>query len=195
MRLALERTRGADVPTRWARGSWQPADPMPSDPQHAFGAIFRDVRTVSSTASPSDVAAAFMGVGGENGYYSADWAWQFRGAIDKLCGGAGLRRGRRDPTRLSVGEPLDFWRVVAVEPGSTLELKAEMWVPGEAWLGWRVEATAEGSRLTQTAWFVPRGLLGRLYWFGLLPFHRVIFPQMARGIVRAAESAAEQTRR
>lgn len=192
VRLALERTRGADVPTRWARGSWQPADPMPSDPQHAFGAIFRDVRTVESTATPGDVAAAFMGVGGENGYYSTDWAWQFRGAIDKLCGGAGLRRGRRDPKRLSVGEPVDFWRVVAVEPGSTLELKAEMWVPGEAWLGWRVEATAGGSRLTQTAWFVPRGLFGRVYWFVLLPFHRVIFPQMARGIVRAAERAAER---
>jgi hypothetical protein len=134
------------------------------------------------------VAEGFMGIGGSHGYYSADWAWRIRGFIDKLFGGVGLRRGRRDPLRLGVGEPLDFWRVVRVEPGAVLELKAEMRLPGEAWLGWRVEPTDDGSRLTQTAWFVPRGLFGRLYWYVLVPFHGLIFPRMARGVVAAAEA-------
>lgn len=184
---AIERTRSANVPTRWTRSSWRPADPLPSDPDHALGTIFRDERTVTTTAAPNRVVEAFMRVGGESGYYSADWAWQVRGLIDQLFGGAGLRRGRRHPNQVRVGEPLDFWRVVRVDPGGSLDLKAEMRMPGEAWLGWTVEPQGSGSKLTQTAWFVPRGLFGRLYWFALVPFHALIFPQMARGIVRAAE--------
>lgn len=190
VRLALERTRGSDVPTRWGRGSWQPSDPMPSDPDHAFGTIMRDRRSIETTAPAADVSWAFMRVGGVNGYYAADWAWHVRGLADKVFGGVGLRRGRRHPEQLNMGEPLDFWRVVAVEPGVSLDLKAEMLVPGEAWLGWRVTATPGGSRLDQTALFVPRGLFGRLYWYVLVPFHGLIFPRMARGIVKAAESRA-----
>jgi len=194
VRLAIEQTRGDDVPTRWARGSWRPADPLPSDPEHAYGTIFRDERALRSGVDPAAVARAFMRVGGANGYYAAGWAWTIRGFLDQLFGGAGLRRGRRSADTVSVGEPLDFWRVVRVEPGTALELKSEMRTPGDAWLGWRVEETAGGgSRLVQTAWFAPRGLLGRLYWFALLPFHTLIFPRMARGIVRAAENEAAQT--
>ncbi len=188
VRRAIERTHGESVPTRWARGSWQPADPLPSDPDHAYGTILRDRRVVRSSAPAPAVAAAFIGVGGARGYYTSDWAWRLRGLIDQVFGGIGLRRGRRDPDRVSVGEPLDFWRVVRVEPGSSLDLKAEMLLPGEAWLGWKVESAGGGSTLTQTAWFVPRGLLGRVYWFVLWPFHAVIFPRMAKGIVAAAES-------
>ncbi len=187
VRLAIDQTRGEDVPTRWARGSWRPADPLPSDPDHAFGTIFRDERSIDTTAEPEAVARAFMRVGGEHGYYSADWAWSVRGLVDQLFGGAGLRRGRRHPDELSVGEPLDFWRVVAVEPGRSLDLKAEMLLPGEAWLSWLVEPKEHGSRLVQTAWYAPRGLFGRLYWYVMLPFHSMIFPRMARGIVAAAE--------
>jgi uncharacterized protein YbjT (DUF2867 family) len=186
--LALERTRGSDIPTRWGRGSWQPSDPMPSDPDHAFGTILRDQRTLDTEASTDDVAWAFMRVGGVNGYYAADWAWNIRGLVDKLFGGAGLRRGRRHPELVNMGEPLDFWRVVGIETGAALDLKAEMLLPGEAWLGWRVTPTATGSRLVQTAMFVPRGLFGRLYWFALVPFHGLIFPRMARGIIAAAEA-------
>jgi hypothetical protein len=87
-----------------------------------------------------------------------------------------------------VGEPLDFWRVVRIEPDAVLELKAEMRLPGEAWLGWKVEPIESGSRLTQTAWFVPRGLFGRLYWYFLVPFHGWIFPQMAQGVIQTAEA-------
>jgi uncharacterized protein YbjT (DUF2867 family) len=191
--LALERTRGSDVPTRWGRGSWQPSDPMPSDPDHAFGTILRDRRTLDTTASPEDVAWAFMRVGGVNGYYAANWAWNIRGLVDKLYGGAGLRRGRRHPEQLNMGEPLDFWRVVGVEPGTSLDLKAEMLLPGEAWLAWRATPTATGSRLVQTALFVPRGLFGRLYWYALVPFHQLIFPRMARGIIAAAEARQPRT--
>ncbi|MDH4117657.1 MAG: SDR family oxidoreductase [Acidimicrobiia bacterium] len=187
---AIEQTRGADVPTRWTRSSWQPADPLPSDPSHAFGTIFSDRREVEVEADPADVAWAFMRVGGANGYYAARWAWHIRGIIDQLFGGAGLRRGRRHPEEIRVGEPLDFWRVVRVEPGTSLELKAEMLLPGEAWLGWTVERTGTGSRLVQTAWFVPRGLFGRIYWYAMLPFHALVFPQMARGIAAAAEERA-----
>jgi uncharacterized protein YbjT (DUF2867 family) len=190
---AIARTRGLNVPTRWTRGSWQTAAPLPSDPEHAFGTIFRDCRTVESAVPPGDVARAFMRVGGATGYYSAAWAWRIRGLVDQLFGGAGLRRGRRHPDEVRVGEPLDFWRVVRTEPAASLELKAEMLLPGEAWLGWEVVPTAEGSRLVQTAWFAPRGLLGRLYWYVLFPFHALIFPRMARGIVQAAaQFTAEQ---
>ncbi len=187
VRRAIDRTRGDDVPTRWTRGTWQPADPMPSDPSHAFGTVLTDRREVKSSAKPIDVARAFMQVGGTTGYYSIDWAWRVRGLIDSLFGGVGLRRGRRNPKTVSVGEPLDFWRVVRVDPDRSLELKAEMRMPGEAWLTWDVEPDREGSRLVQTAWFTPRGLVGRIYWYLLLPFHALIFPRMARGIVRAAE--------
>jgi uncharacterized protein YbjT (DUF2867 family) len=188
VRRALERTRGDDVPTRWGRGSWSPAAPLPSDPEHALGTLFSDRRVVETPADGEDVAWAFMRIGGTTGYYSVDWAWRIRGAIDTIFGGAGLRRGRRHPERVAVGEPLDFWRVVGVEPGRSLELKAEMLVPGEAWLTWNVEPReGGGSRLIQTAWFVPRGLFGRLYWYVLLPFHALVFPRMARGITTAAE--------
>lgn len=185
---AIESTRGSNVPTRWARGSWQPADPLPSDPEHAFGKVFQDRRQVESSASPAAVAHSFMSVGGQTGYHSASWAWQIRGWLDQLFGGGGLRRGRRHPTEVRVGETLDFWRVVDVEPGRSLELKAEMRMPGEAWLRWEVEPTDAGARLIQTAWYSPRGLFGRLYWWVLYPFHALIFPRMARGIVAAAEA-------
>lgn len=189
---AIERTRGADIPTRWTRGTWQPADPLPSDPSHAFGTVLSDRRELESSASSDELARAFMQVGGAKGYYSLDWAWRIRGLVDSLFGGVGLRRGRRDPNTVGIGEPLDFWRVVKVEPGRSLELKAEMRLPGEAWLSWEVESDpSAGSRLVQTAWFSPRGLFGRLYWFAMFPFHALIFPRMIRGIVAAAEQEQE----
>ncbi len=190
VRRALERTRADDVPTRWARGTWQPADPLPGDPAHAFGTILTDERVVETRVAPEDVAWAFMRIGGQTGYYSAEWAWKIRGLIDQLLGGIGLRRGRRDREEVAVGEPLDFWRVVGVTPSRTLDLKAEMMVPGHAWLSWEVTGTRSGSRLEQTARFIPRGLSGRLYWYSLLPFHALVFPRMARGIIAAAEARA-----
>jgi hypothetical protein len=105
--------------------------------------------------------------------------WRVRGWADKAVGGVGLRRGRRDPDVLGVGDAVDFWRVEAVEPDRRILLRAEMRLPGEAWLEWVIEPEGAGSRLTQRAIFYPRGLLGRAYWYALIPFHALIFRQLA----------------
>lgn len=185
IRLALDSTRRLSVPTRWTMAGWRPSDPLPTDPEYAFGRLLTDERVVESDADPADVAWAFMRVGGTNGYYAGNWAWEIRGMIDQLFGGAGLRRGRRHPESVHLGEAVDFWRVATLRPERLLQLKAEMRLPGEAWLEWEVEAIDGGSRLLQTAYFAPRGLFGRIYWYALLPFHAAIFPRMARGIVAA----------
>jgi hypothetical protein len=122
-----------------------------------------------------------------------DWLWRVRGAIDRLLGGPGLRRGRRDPDRLAFGEAVDFWRVTAIEPDRRLALRAEMKLPGEALLEFTIETLpgdASRCHLVQTARFLPRGLLGLLYWYAVLPLHRIVFGRMLRGIRRAAEAPA-----
>jgi hypothetical protein len=113
--------------------------------------------------------------------------WEIRGLLDELIGGIGLRRGRRHPTQLAVGEVVDFWRVEALERPNLLLLHAEMKVPGEAWLEFRITPDGTGSRLSQRARFQPRGLWGRLYWYAMVPFHGVIFPRMARELASEAE--------
>ncbi len=187
VRRALERVKSSQVPTRWSPQDWRPAQPLPSDPDYAKGTVLVDLREIESCATPEDLFWAFGRVGGATGYYSAPWAWQIRGLIDQVLGGAGLRRGRRHPEEVRQGEPLDFWRVVEVRPNEHLTLKAEMRVPGEAWLERDIEERDDRACLIQRATFAPRGLFGRLYWYSLVPFHGVVFPQMARGIVSAAE--------
>ena len=130
---------------------------------------------------------AFSRVGGDVGYYGFGSAWRVRGLLDAILGGVGLRRGRRDPEDLRPGEAVDFWRVRVADSVSRLLLEAEMKLPGEAWLEWVAEPATGGARLTQKATFVPRGLLGRLYWYSLVPFHALIFGAMARRIAGAAE--------
>ncbi len=189
--LALRTSTGGDTPTRWSDAASSPAESLPSDPKWA-GAIERSHELESvSGAGQDDLFWAVSRIGGDNGYYSADWPWKLRGVIDSLIGGVGLRRGRRDPLRLRQGEALDFWRVSRVDPGRLLQLHAEMRLPGEAWLEWEIEPWDDGSRLRQKASFYPRGLLGRLYWLALVPFHRWIFGQMLRGILAAAERRSE----
>lgn len=139
-------------------------------------------------APPAAVFRAFVGIGGARGWPSFDWAWQLRGIADRLVGGVGLRRGRRDPDDLRVGDALDFWRVEAVEPDRLLRLRAEMKVPGEAWLQFEAQAHSDGrTLLVQTAFFAPRGLLGLFYWYLLSPVHGPIFSSMIRKIGLAAE--------
>jgi hypothetical protein len=121
------------------------------------------------------------------GWYYGNGLWRIRGFLDRLAGGPGLRRGRRDPDDLRPGEALDFWRVEAYEPGRMLRLRAEMKVPGRAWLQFEVEPDADGSIITQTAVFDPHGLAGRAYWFALLPIHAFMFRGMLRQIAAAAE--------
>jgi hypothetical protein len=116
-----------------------------------------------------------------------DWAWRARGIIDALVGGAGLRRGRRHPLELRIGESVDFWRVVTVEKGESLQLYAEMKLPGDAWLVFEVSPNNAGTRLRQTALFRPRGLWGRVYWWAMFPFHIFIFGRMVHAIADAAQ--------
>lgn len=200
VRLALRRVQDLDVATTWStaeigrdaavtrEGDEDHAAPRPEDPHWSGGTILLDHRVVESSASPDELFRAVRGVGGDRGY-AVDALWRVRGAIDALMGGIGLRRGRRHPDELSVGDALDFWRVEAIEAGRLLRLRAEMRLPGEAWLEFEVTADdAGGSRLDQRARFHPRGLWGRVYWSALLPFHALIFPRLARRLVAAAES-------
>ena len=127
------------------------------------------------------------GIGGDRGWYVTPFLWSVRGWIDKLVGGVGMRRGRRHPDDLWVGDAVDFWRVEAVEPDRLVRLRAEMRLPGEAWLEWRIEPGPDGgSDLCQRAIFSPRGLCGRLYWYSLLPFHALIFGRLARRLTEVA---------
>ena len=188
VRRALQRISEDNVETRWSDAVTQPALPLPGDPAWSGARMNVDEREAESAASADDVFWAVTRIGGDVGYYSMDWAWQIRGWFDSLIGGVGLRRGRRHPEDLRSGEALDFFRVVEVDPSNhRLTLQAEMKVPGTAWLGWRVEPIEDGSCLIQTARFVPRGLLGRLYWWAMLPFHAPIFKRMTRNIAATAE--------
>lgn len=185
---ALVRISDSDVETRWSDALTSPAAPMPSDPVWSGATMEVDQRIVSSSAQTADLFWAVSRIGGEVGYYTMNWAWTLRGWFDKLIGGVGRRRGRRHPEELRPGEALDFFRVAAVDPEQgTLLLRAEMKVPGSAWLGWSIEPTDNGSRLIQSARFAPRGLLGRLYWYAMLPFHAPIFKRMAQQIANTAE--------
>ncbi len=185
---ALERDVHLDVPSRWSDASTSPALPFSWDPDWAGGTLLVDEKKVTSTASPGDLFWAFSRVGGTVGYYTFNWAWRLRGLLDTFVGGVGLRRGRRHPEEVRLQDTIDFWRVSAVTPGRSLQLSAEMRLPGEAWLEWQTEPDGDGTTLIQTAYFRPRGLLGRLYWFAMLPFHRLIFTGMAKRVVGAAEA-------
>jgi uncharacterized protein YbjT (DUF2867 family) len=188
IRLAIRSTARGDVPTKFDDASspvWQAAS---TDPSWTGGTELTDVRTMLTTATPHAAWRAVCRVGGERGWYSGELLWRLRGLADRLVGGPGLRRGRRDPDHLAVGEPLDWWRVRDLEADRRLVLHAEMRLPGEAWLEWEIEPADDGSRIVQTARFRPKGLFGRLYWYGVLPFHALVFPGLLDGIRRDAES-------
>jgi uncharacterized protein YndB with AHSA1/START domain len=161
---------------------------MPTDPSWSGGLVHVDRRTRTVECEPSDVFAAISRLGGHNGWHGGEWLWRVRGVLDTVTGGVGMRRGRVDPDRLQVGDPLDFWRVEAVEPNELVRLRAEMRLPGEAWLEWRIEPDRGATVITQTARFHPRGLSGRAYWYGVAPFHRIVFPGLLSGIVRDART-------
>ncbi|MGW3355213.1 SDR family oxidoreductase [Streptomyces bungoensis] len=193
--LALQRVRDAQVTTRWSSASvpGAPSDPLPTDPDWAGGSLYTDVREREADVAPDALWQVIEGIGGENGWYSFPLAWAVRGWLDRLVGGVGLRRGRRDARRLRVGDSLDFWRVEEISRGRLLRLRAEMRLPGLAWLEMCVDADGPGPvRYRQRALFHPRGLLGHLYWWSVSPFHAVVFGGMARNIVRAAGRAQQE---
>ncbi len=209
VRLALARVTDGDVETRWSGATVEsvPSDPLPSDPQWSGGSVYLDEREQPSTADPDELWSVITGIGGERGWYSFPLAWSVRGWMDRLVGGVGLSRGRRDPDELHTGDALDWWRVERlVEPHGPrdagtdgtadvpdgeglLRLRAEMKVPGRAWLEMAVRPRAGGSVYHQRAVFVPHGLPGYLYWWSVAPFHGIVFGGMVRNITRTAERA------
>lgn len=194
--LALARIRSSDVPTRWsdAASPDAPSDSLPTDPDWAGGTLYQDTRQRHTDADPQALWSVIEAIGGENGWYSFPLAWSVRGWIDRLVGGAGLRRGRRDPRRLRTGEALDWWRVENIDRPNLLLLRAEMRLPGRAWLELSVTPdSAEGTTYRQRALFEPRGLAGHLYWKSVAPFHGIVFGGMARNITGAAEKTASPT--
>jgi len=180
---ALRQTTENAVATRWssALGS------APAFELSQKEGMIRETRSCRTSADPETTFASFSSLGGERGWLFWSWAWSFRGLLDRFVGGPGLRRGRRHPTELEPGDAVDFWRVERVEPPNLLRLRAEMKVPGHAWLQWEAVPEEGGTRLVQTAIFEPIGLAGHLYWNLLYPVHKIIFS----GLVRAIASRAE----
>ena len=182
IRAALQKIAHSDVET-----SWSMAGPIPGDPDWAGGTVFKDVRTAEIAAPDWAVFRAVCRVGGGHGWYAADWLWRIRGWMDVAVGGPGLRRGRRDPELVGYGEALDFWRVTGYDRDCKLALRAEMKVPGEALLEFLIDKRVDNRcLLKQEALFLPRGLMGILYWYSVLPFHAFIFKGMLKGIESAA---------
>ena len=191
VQLALTKIKDARVETRWSDASvpGTPSEPLPTDPDWAGGTLYRDVRIVHSPDSIEEVWKRVEAIGGDNGYSLATWAWEVRGFIDKIFGGVGLRRGRRDPNTLQVGDALDFWRVEEIIRPKLLRLRAEMKMPGLAWLEFGLEKddATGGTVLTQVAIYAPRGLLGHAYWWSVWPMHGLVFPSMARTAAQASK--------
>ncbi|MFC1660700.1 DUF2867 domain-containing protein [Gemmatimonadota bacterium] len=182
---ALESTRHQDVQTRWSDALGRDETFRLEDSQ----GLVREVRTRLVDASQERVFRAFTSLGGERGWLVWEWAWELRGFVDQLLGGPGLRRGRRHPTEVSVGEVVDFWRVEEVEEPSLFRLRAEMKVPGQAWLQWEATREGEKTRLIQAALFRPRGFLGWLYWYAAYPFHAFIFDALIDAVASEAKAA------
>jgi hypothetical protein len=187
LRLALGRVSNEDVETSWSdalvvtQGDNRPVTLTISE------GMMLERRRIFLDLPPAPVFQAFSGLGGERGWLYMNWSWEIRGWLDKLIGGVGLRRGRRHPDELRVGESLDFWRVEAVVPDRLIRLRAEMKVPGKAWLEFQSLPEEDGKTLLmQTAYFAPRGLAGFLYWYLLYPIHGFIFSGMIQKIAQRA---------
>lgn len=181
---ALSMIEADAVTTRWSGA-------LGSMPEHELTTemgLVRETRSTWTEASPEAVFKVLSSIGGDRGWLFWDWAWSLRGLLDRLIGGPGLRRGRRHPTELIPGDAVDFWRVESVDPPHLLRFRAEMKLPGKAWLQWETFPENGGTRFVQTALFAPVGLTGTLYWNSLYPIHKIMFSGMVNSIARAAES-------
>ena len=188
IRSVTEDLDSGRIDTSWsdAQGAFSDAEgPVTLESRHG---LIVERRRLRVSATPGELYRVFTGIGARRGWYFANWAWRIRGIIDRLLGGAGLRRGRRHPDNLRVGDALDFWRVEALEPDRLLCLRAEMKLPGSAWLQFEVREARDGTTyLEQTAAFDPKGVAGLLYWYGLYPVHSWIFRGLIRAVARRAE--------
>ncbi|MGP9539875.1 SDR family oxidoreductase [Brachybacterium sp. AOP43-C2-M15] len=207
VRSALDQQKRGDLASTWdadvAMGAGAPSS-LPPDPDWAGHTVYTDERShTDEGVDPAAVWQVIEGIGGQAGWYSSPLLWRLRGLADRAVGGYGLARGRRDPSHLRVGDAVDWWRVEEIEPGRSLTLRAEMRMTGRAWLQLSVEpgaaeegeatagpgaahADSAGATYHQRAVYFPDGLLGRLYWWAIAPFHAVVFPAMARNILAEA---------
>jgi hypothetical protein len=188
LKQALEQLETGQVETSWSDALVSSkGDAVPVALTYREG-IFIETRQRLVSASAETVYRVFAGLGGERGWLYANWLWQLRGVLDRLVGGVGFRRGRRHPDDLYAGDAVDFWRAEKVEPGQILRLRAEMKLPGLAWLEFQVLPQSDGAvRLIQTAFFVPKGLFGLIYWYGLYPIHNLLFSGLIKAIAQRAE--------
>jgi uncharacterized protein YbjT (DUF2867 family) len=182
---ALENEDREFAETRWSDALSASGEAKPPFGGVRIGRRLVDSREVELPVPPPSAFAAVRRIGGSTGWYAYDWLWQLRGFLDLLVGGAGMRRGRRDPDRAAVGDTIDCWRVSHSVRDRSLRLAAEMRLPGRAWLEFEVSPREGGSRLRQTAVFEPAGLLGLAYWYGIYPLHALVFRGMLQGIARA----------
>ena len=190
--LALSKTIDHGVETRWSDATtptapWQKAQ---GDPSWAGEMTLRDLRESTTDVSAEAIWKQIEGIGGVHGWFGSDLLWWLRGLIDRAFGGVGIRRGRRDPDFLRVGDGLDFWRVEELEKGKHLKLYAEMILPGKAWLDFKVETVDGKTHIIQEATFTPRGLGGQMYWYAVAPFHSFVFPTMLKNIIKRAKTDA-----
>jgi uncharacterized protein YbjT (DUF2867 family) len=189
--LALGRIQRDNVETSWADALVGSAGDVKPYEYRIEEGMFIERRGMVMDVPQHDVYRAYMGIGGTRGWLYWDWAWGIRGWLDKLVGGVGLRRGRRNPDDIRPGEALDFWRVEEVQPDKLLRLRAEMRLPGNAWLEFVSEPHEGGrARLTVNAYFAPRGLFGTLYWYAMWPFHKFIFDGLTRQVASRARVLA-----
>ena len=190
LRLALDRSLSTGPVTTWFDA--YDVRTLPGQFAGLTQGMLIDRRERHTLASPANVSATYSSLGGRRGWLYGDLLWRIRGVLDRIVGGVGIRRGRRSATDLRVGDAVDFWRVEAYRPGELLRLRAEMKLPGLAWLQFEsLPAEGCGTTLRQTAFFEPRGLLGYAYWYSVVPFHEFIFGNMATRIVQEAEKLDE----
>jgi len=189
---ALENEDREIAQTRWSDAISSGERPGDAEPVERHGRRLVDRREIEVDVPPTAAFAPIRRIGGETGWYAYDWLWRLRGFIDLLVGGVGVRRGRRDPETLHPGDPLDWWRVESFAPHRELLLRAEMRLPGRAWLKFEVIPTGRGSAIRQTALFDPAGLAGQLYWYGIYPLHAAIFRRMLASIARRARGEAKR---
>ncbi len=181
--LALEMTEKETVATSWSSAQGRPLRSYEVVDREG---LIREIRSIYTASPPKAVFKSVSGIGGEHGWLVWNWTWEVRGFIDKLLGGPGLRRGRRHQTELLPGEALDFWRVEVITPHRLLRLRAEMKLPGRAWMQWEILPENKGTRLIQTAMFEPKGFGGVFYWYSLYPIHKIIFSDLVKAIVSDA---------
>jgi uncharacterized protein YbjT (DUF2867 family) len=189
LRQALEHPGQGKIGAFWKGGK---AVIIPGAKHEITEGMFIEQRRLETSAEPGAVYNTFASIGGKDGWYFADWLWQARGLLDRLAGGPGMRRGRRSQVEIQMGDVLDGFRVDTVEAGHMIRLRNEMKAPGPAWMQFEaLPGRTGGTQYIQTAFFEPHGLAGLVYWYGLYPFHQIIFNGMARAIVRRAEAVDE----